>query len=151
MDFEPSEHEPDEWDPEAEYRDQESDSLTIPEVTTADTDAPPDVVQTFWIVVAVVNVAVLFLALGAMFVAFQVDVELGGALLAGGLVLFALAYRRYRAFSDEDDGDEDDGDDHGAMDGSGTVENGSTGFETNSRSDSQPSSRARSKGHEDRT
>ncbi|WP_255192027.1 DUF7322 domain-containing protein [Natronobeatus ordinarius] len=108
MVFERTEHEPEEHDPEADFHDPDSDSLTIPRVEPpavrepgADLgggDVPADVVQTFWIVVIVVNAAVLAVSLGVMLVAFRGDTGTGGGLVVGGLVLFGLAYRRYRAF-----------------------------------------------------
>ena len=108
MVFERTEHEPEEHDPEADFHDPDSDSLTIPRIEPpavrepgADLgggDVPADVAQTFWIVVIVVNAAVLAVSLGVLLVAFRGDTSTGGGLVAGGLVLFGLAYRRYRAF-----------------------------------------------------
>ena len=105
FDLEPSSHEPDEWDPEAELHDSTTDGLTIPSVSTAETDAPKEVVRSFWTVVIVVNVAVLFVSLGPMLIYFRGDVRYGLALLVGGVVLFGLAYRRYRRFMRETDPD----------------------------------------------
>lgn len=105
MVFERTEHEPEEYDPEAELRDPESDSLTIPEVTTAETDVPPEVLKAFWVVVLLVNGAVLALSLGALVLVFEGDVTRGGALLAVGIMLFGSAtyrYRRYRRDAPED-------------------------------------------------
>lgn len=116
-----SEHEPDEpeeYDPEAEFRDPDSDSLTIPdidaepesepesleqtvrvpEVSTAETDVPADLAETFWALVLVINVAVFALALGALFLLFEENATYGGWLIAGGFVLVAFAVRRYRAY-----------------------------------------------------
>lgn len=97
---EKSEHEPDEYDPEEEFRDPESDSITIPEVQTAERDAPAELFQTFWLLVFVVNAALLAVALGAMFLVFRGDLRIGGSLLAGGIVLSGLALRRYRSSRD---------------------------------------------------
>lgn len=110
--FEPSEHEPDEYDPEgdhepeeydpeAELRDPDADGITIPTVSTAEDDVPADLAKTFWIVVVVVNAAILSLSLGALLLWFRGDATVGGSLLAGGVVLLALAVRRYRAFDHE--------------------------------------------------
>ncbi|WP_254767683.1 DUF7322 domain-containing protein [Salinilacihabitans rarus] len=109
MDFEPSEHEPDEYDPEAELRDPESDTITIPEVSTDETDVSGDLLTEFWALVLVVNAALLATSLGALFLVFEADLYTGGGLLAGGLVLFGFAIRRYRSFETPDDG-ENDGD-----------------------------------------
>jgi len=100
FELEPSPHEPDEWDPEADQHDPDADGLTIPSVSTAESDAPSEVVRTFWIVVLVVNVAILFVSLGPMLIYFEGQVQYGLTLILGGLVLFGLAYRRYRRFMD---------------------------------------------------
>ena len=98
FDLEPSEHEPDEWDPEAEFRDPDSDSITIPEVSTPASEVPKEVARPFWTIVLVLNVAIFFVSLGPMLLYFRGDVEIGLSLIAAGLVLFAMAYRRYRRF-----------------------------------------------------
>lgn len=142
FDLESSEHEPEEWDPESEYRDPESDWLTIPEVTTAESDVPSELLQTFWILVFVINVAVLFVALGVLFVAFRVDVELGGALLGAGAVLFGLAYRRYRTYRYGDAGEDDDPASSPKSDATadaGTGRGSPPDSETDSAVDSEPS------------
>ena len=102
MPDEPHENEPAEYDPEAEFRNPASDSITIPQVETDESEVPRDVKQTFWIVVLVVNAAVLAVSLGVILVVFTGDLTRGGTLLAGGLVLFGLAYRRYRRFIAEE-------------------------------------------------
>ncbi|WP_290819477.1 CAAX protease family protein [Halovivax sp.] len=124
FDFEPSPHEPEEWDPEAEFRDPDSDWPTIPTVSTSEEDAPREVARTFWTVVIVVNVAVLFVSLGPMLIYFWGDWRSGLTLVAGGVVLFGLAYRRYRSFMRRDDSVDDapptgadDGSDDGGPDG----------------------------------
>ncbi|WP_255170131.1 DUF7322 domain-containing protein [Natrononativus amylolyticus] len=109
MVFERTEHEPEEYDPEAELTDPESDSLTIPEVSTDETDVPPELLKTFWAIVLVVNAAVLAVSLGVLFLLFEADVATGGPLLGGGVVLFGFAVYRYRSFrrsADATDGDD---------------------------------------------
>ncbi|MFP8953566.1 hypothetical protein ACLI4Z_11410 [Natrialbaceae archaeon A-arb3/5] len=125
MDFDRSDHEPAEEDPEAEFRDPESDSLTIPRVQTEDagsglkedlksdlehesvdvptvstdpSDVPKELRRTFWAIVLVVNGAVLSFSLGVIFIVFQGVSTHSLALLAGGIVLFGSAVRRYRAY-----------------------------------------------------
>lgn len=100
--------------------DLEIDSIDIPEVsndvTEADagaspepgpapdpSDAPPELVKTFWALVLVINAALLAVSLGILFLVFEGAVRRGGALLAGGLVLFGFAVRRYRAYRRSDD------------------------------------------------
>ncbi len=122
MVFERSENEPDEYDPEAEFEDPESDSITIPDVTpeepdnptvsapevsipevsTDETDVPKAVFQHFWAIVVAVNAALLAFSLGAMLFFIQGMTTTGGVLAVGGLVLFGLAYRRYRAFQSQE-------------------------------------------------
>ena len=116
MVFDRSEHEPEEYDPEANFEDPESDSITIPQVTppndptpdVAETlvpsgeDAPRELAKAFWTIVLVLNAAILAVSVGAMISFFWGDLTRGGALIVGGMALFALAYRRYRAFEAAD-------------------------------------------------
>jgi len=124
-----NENEPEEWDPEEEFYDPDSDGLTIPQVTTgnesdgdpdeqsvevdiprvstSEMDAPDEVIETFWVLVLVINVAVLVVSLGLMLVAFEGDLRRGGILLIAGLVLFGLASRRYSGFPDGETTDHD--------------------------------------------
>jgi len=128
--FDRTENEPEEWDPEEEFYDPDSDGLTIPQVTTDDdsddeaesttavdipnvstdeTDVPGDVLQAFWALVLVINAALFVVSLGALLLLFEGDVTRGGVLVAAGTVLFGLAGRRYRSFrADSDDGAADD-------------------------------------------
>jgi len=124
-----NENEPEEWDPEEEFYDPDSDGLTIPQVTTgnesdgdpdeqsvevdiprvstSEMDAPDEVIETFWVLVLVINVAVLVVSLGLMLAAFEGDLRRGGILLIAGLVLFGLASRRYSGFPDGETTDHD--------------------------------------------
>lgn len=143
FEFERSPHEPEEWDPEAEFRDSDSEWPTIPDVSTEEADAPTDVVRTFWIVVVVVNVAVLFVALGPMLIYFWGDWRSGLLLIVGGLVLFGLAYRRTRAFLREDPEDDGPAEGEGPGDaGSAAADEApatrATGAETDSTPRSEP-------------
>lgn len=136
MVFDRSEHEPEEWDPEEEFTDPDSDSLTIPRVSTEDagsdlgsdlrsefesptdseeaveTDVSSDLLQAFWSIVLVVNAAVLAFSLGVLFLLFDGPSTNGFALVAGGLVLSGFAvyrYRSYRATNREDPPTADNG------------------------------------------
>ncbi|SDQ42789.1 DUF7322 domain-containing protein [Natronobacterium texcoconense] len=138
MVFEGSDHEPDEpeeYDPEAEFRDPDSDSLTIPDVTpesesesewdpaqlptvsppevaTPETDVPPELAKTFWALVLVVNAAVFALALGILFLLFEGNTTYAAWLIGGGIVLVAFAIRRYLTFdSDSLESEPTDGND----------------------------------------
>jgi len=104
--FERTEHEPEEYDPEADLQDPDTDSVTIPRVETDEADVPGEVATAFWTTTLVVNVAVFFVALGIMLLVFWGDVRRGGGLLLGGIVLFGLAVRRYRAFRAQEDNEE---------------------------------------------
>ncbi|MFU8866783.1 hypothetical protein [Natronococcus sp.] len=135
MVFDRSEHEPEEWDPEEEFTDPDSDSLTIPRVSTEDagsdlgsdlrsefepstdsetaveTDVPSDLLQAFWSIVLVVNAAVLAFSLGVLFLLFDGLSTNSLVLVVGGLVLFGFAayrYRSYRATSRDDPTTTDD-------------------------------------------
>ena len=73
-----------------------------------DTDVDPAVRRTFWRLVVVVDVALLALALGPMFIYFRGDWETGGPLVALGAVALAYGvavYRRYRADDETADPD----------------------------------------------
>jgi hypothetical protein len=125
--FDRSDHEPEEWDPEAEYTDPDHDSLTIPRVptedagsdlrsefrsefgtaakaehSTAETDVPSDLLQAFWATVLVVNAAVLALSLGVLFLLFEGPSTHAVALIGGSVVLFGFALRRYRTYQRTD-------------------------------------------------
>lgn len=98
FDLEPSSAEPEEWDPEDDLYDPTADGLTIPQVSTDEADVDAEIAQTFWIVVLIVNGAVLFVSVGPMLWFFWGWTRKGVALILGGLLLFGLAYRRYRRF-----------------------------------------------------
>lgn len=132
MVFDRTENEPEERDPEEEYYDSDSDGLTIPqvsgdgspddlddlssaieppEVEMEVTDAPDDLLQTFWALVLVINAAVLAASLGLLFLVFEGVTTTAIALLVAGVVLFGFAGRRYRRFqADGSDAVTDDGD-----------------------------------------
>ncbi|WP_238709407.1 DUF7322 domain-containing protein [Natronorubrum halophilum] len=120
-----TENEPDEYDPEAEFRDPDSDSITIPRVPTEDagsglwsdlrsemeadeaeipdlssseTDVDGETLQHFWALVFVINVAVLAFALSLMFLIFEGNVTYSAYLLAAALVFTGFGIRRYRNF-----------------------------------------------------
>lgn len=130
MVFDRTEHEPDEYDPEEEFRDPDSDSLTIPRVSTenAGSDLRSDLkseleedaveasdvssvdgetLKNFWALVLVINALVLAYALGLMFLVFEGATTYASYLFAVGLVLTGFAIRRYRNFQRERDGDSD--------------------------------------------
>ncbi|WP_323171215.1 hypothetical protein [Natrialba sp. PRR66] len=119
-----------EWDPEAEFTDPESDSLTIPavetedagstlhddlvadheldsipipEVSTTESDVPSELLNIFWGLVLVINAAVLALSLGLLFLLFEGVSAHGVGLVIGGVVLFGFAYRRYRSYQARSD------------------------------------------------
>lgn len=96
--FEKTEYEPEEYDPEAELYDSSTDSLTVPEVSTGEMDAPAEIQKAFWGIVLVLNGAIFAVALGLMLIGFEGRTQDGGILLGGGMVLFAFVLQRYRAF-----------------------------------------------------
>ncbi|WP_252700444.1 DUF7322 domain-containing protein [Natronosalvus vescus] len=153
MDFEPSEHEPDEYDPEAEFHDPTSDSLTIPQVSAEPGDAHPQVVTMFWALVLVTKAAVIATSLGLLLLIFQRHTQFGWVLLAGGLILTGFAIYRYRsfdpaAFSNKDDeaaGDDTDSD--GPVDSTRVA----TGTDGSARDDSSESSESSESSHSGNT
>lgn len=60
-------------------------------------DAPPELRRQFWLIVGLLNAALLAPVLGVLLIVFQSRVELGLALVAVGVVALALGLRRYRA------------------------------------------------------
>ncbi|WP_226481668.1 DUF7322 domain-containing protein [Natrinema amylolyticum] len=142
MVFDRTENEPEEWDPEEDLYDAESDGLTVPQVSTGDdgpdddlsdladaidpptvstaeTDVPSDVLQTFWALVLVLNAAVLVASLGLLLIVFEGELLRGGVLVAAGVVLFGFAGRRYGQF--QRDGGADTADEPDTGDGTDTA------------------------------
>jgi len=97
------EHEPDpepdvEPDPEADLTDYEQRLPTIPEPPEPDadaTDAPRDLVFSFWWLVLVFNAAIFALALGVLFLVVAGSLEWGRNLLFVGTVLSCYGLYRY--------------------------------------------------------
>lgn len=106
MDLEPSDHEPEEDDPEERFHDPDSEGLTIPSPPSPEVpevpspgdaeDVPSELHSAFWLVVLTLNAAILATAVGALVLVFGHGTRPGLAALAAGAVLFALAARRYR-------------------------------------------------------
>lgn len=77
--------------------------VDVPEVETSDAlagDVDPELARTFWRLVLVLDVGLLAVALGAMFVYFRGNWERGLALAGFGVAVLAygaVQYRRYRA------------------------------------------------------
>lgn len=80
---------PEEGNPEAEY------APDIPDESAAS----PELQRTFWVTVAVANLAVLGVSVGLLLVGFRGNVTYGGGALAVGLVATAYAVARYRSFT----------------------------------------------------
>ena len=124
-----NEHEPDEYDPEEEFRDPDSDSLTIPQVSTEDAgsgirseiredieddragdptlstdeiDVPPELLKSFWALVLVINGALLAYSLAALYLIFEGQTTYATYLFAAGTVLSVFAVRRYRTIERRD-------------------------------------------------
>jgi len=113
--FDRTEHEPEEYDPEEEFRDPDTDSLTIPSVST-ETDTEPDVstpelstefdeadvpgelLEQFWALVLVLNGAILAAALALLFLIFEGSTTRTLISLGAAVVLSVFAYRRYQAY-----------------------------------------------------
>lgn len=70
-------------------------------------DADPELVRSFWVLVAVFNAAVLATSVGVLTVVFTDDPR-GYAATAVGVVLFVAGYRRYRRVRDDDVGPQTD-------------------------------------------
>lgn len=81
-------------EPEPEEVDLGPGTPTPPAPPSADIDA--DTARRFWALVAIFNLAILGLSLGAMFVLFERNYTLGGQLLLGGGAVFLFGLYRYR-------------------------------------------------------
>ena len=87
------------------FADEESDaeqelapSIDIPDESAASTELK----RKFWSLVLVFNVALGALSVGAMFVGFEGDWEVGGSLLAAGAILSLYGLYKYRFYSRKD-------------------------------------------------
>lgn len=89
------EYESDEPDPEAEYA-PDPPSVSIPD--TSDADVPPELAQVFWSVVVAVNVGVLAVSLGCMFIYFRGEWRLGGSAVILGVGTLLYGYVKYRRY-----------------------------------------------------
>ena len=72
------------------------DVPAVPRPTTDGVAAPPELRWQFWLLVAVLNLALLAAALGALVLVFWRRPALGLGLLALGAGAGAYAWRRYR-------------------------------------------------------
>lgn len=99
-----------------QYQEPEEETLgpTIPEAPDLSTrTADPVVEGTFWTLVAVFNVGLLVVSLGAMFVIFQENPTLGWQLTVAGCLILGYGFYRYRRAKEvvkERTGGESDGD-----------------------------------------
>lgn len=89
-------------DPEPDEFDPHSLGPEVPSVDTEEIDVPVDLRRAFWSVVAMVNVGLLAVSLGAMLVGFRGAWETGVPLVGVGVVAFAWAYYRYRSFVEDE-------------------------------------------------
>jgi hypothetical protein len=84
----------------AENVDVEIPGVEAPEVEIPDeSDASPELRRQFWWLVFVFNGALAGVSVGAMLVAFRGSWDLGGSMLAAGVVLFVYGYVRYRGYT----------------------------------------------------
>ncbi|GEM_PF-1799740 len=113
FDFEPSEHEPEEVNPEDDLYDPNTDSLTIPQVETDPSEAHPAIRKNFWAIVVLIKFAVLTAPLGIMLIVFESNFDWGLPLVIIGGFLAASALYRYVTFDPSSVHDDSDGDGDG--------------------------------------
>lgn len=87
-----------------------------PEIPTTEVPdpnrAPPEVRRLFWVLVAVLDVAILAIAIGLMLIGFEGRWTLGGQLVLAGVVLLVYGwykYHRYRQRTDDSEGTDQNG------------------------------------------
>ncbi|RRJ31712.1 hypothetical protein EIK79_06385 [Halocatena pleomorpha] len=84
--------EPEEFDPDAV-----GPQIDIPEAPgPSDTNAPPELQRTFWLLVLMANVGLFALSLGVLFVVFRGRLQFGGSLTVIGVAALLIGYLRYR-------------------------------------------------------
>ena len=118
FDFEPSEHEPEEVNPEDDLYDPNTDSLTIPQVETDPSEAHPAVRKNFWAIVVLIKFAVLTAPLGITLIVFESNFDWGLPLVIIGGFLAASALYRYVTFDPSSVHGDSDGDGDSADPGS---------------------------------
>jgi hypothetical protein len=91
------------WSDDDEFEpDRPGPEIDIPETPDlSDIDASNDVAQTFWIVVIMVDIGLLAISLGIMFIVFRSELRLGGGLFAIGAFALLSGYRHYRNYKND--------------------------------------------------
>ena len=127
--FERTEHEPEEYDPEEDLHDPDTDSLTIPRVEVPDVessfeDAPAEVQKPFWLTIVAVKLAVMAGAIGIILLALGYDSAYTVPLLGAGVAFFVLALYRVHVFRSqlEREADRDDVTEGERVDGPASTE-----------------------------
>ena len=93
-DDDPWPDEPEEFDP-----DSLAPSVDVPDASDAsEYDVDDDLFKAFWACVVMLNVAMVGLSLGAMFLYFRGNVRLGGGAMAVGALAAVFAYRYYAGY-----------------------------------------------------
>lgn len=85
-------------DEETDAEQELAPSVDIPDESAASTELK----RKFWSLVLVFNVALGALSVGAMFVGFEGDWQLGGSLLAAGAILSLYGFYKYRVYTRKD-------------------------------------------------
>ncbi len=99
------EHEPAEFDPDSLGPDVPEPPEAPSTSSVADSDVEnPEIARQFWQLVLVFNLAVLALSVGAMFVGFRGNYDLGLKVMGVGVLAFALGLYRYYRFESDRDG-----------------------------------------------
>lgn len=73
-------------------------SVDVPSVDVDYEDVPSELLRYFWLLVIIANAAVLAFSLGAMYVGFRGNWDLGGRLLIASGLLAILGWRVYGRF-----------------------------------------------------
>lgn len=99
--MDPFEEDDDPWPDEPDEFDLDSlgPQVDIPEAPDfSEVDVPPELRQTFWLIVVMANVGLLATSLGVMLIAFDGQFRRGALAFAIGMLALVFGYRRYRNY-----------------------------------------------------
>lgn len=73
-------------------------SVDVPD----ESDADPELLRKFWLLVVVFNVALMAASVGAMLAVFRGQWDTGGSLVTAGAILAGYGYYKYRSYTGDE-------------------------------------------------